>query len=158
MYTVKQSSRVIIIKFSLFKETILRFIRNNNCFFVKHFDFTVLAFIDYEQQVGKQRNHGQQYYMHLFQKTRRDMCCTLNVPYTTFTDWVKAKTYPRIDKIEMMANYFGISKADLVEERPAASSGSGLTSEQLDLLKSLSKADLDIVFSVARQMKQKETQ
>jgi len=35
----------------------------------------------------------------------------------TFSDWVNAKTYPRIDKIELMANYFGISKADLVEER-----------------------------------------
>jgi transcriptional regulator with XRE-family HTH domain len=34
----------------------------------------------------------------------------------TFSDWVNAKTYPRIDKIELMANYFGISKADLVEE------------------------------------------
>ena len=34
----------------------------------------------------------------------------------TFSDWVNAKTYPRIDKIELMANYFGISKADLVED------------------------------------------
>ena len=33
-----------------------------------------------------------------------------------FTDWVKGNSYPRIDKIELMANYFGISKADLVED------------------------------------------
>ncbi len=34
------------------------------------------------------------------------------------------KTYPRIDKIELMANYFGISKADLVEEHTAQSTNS----------------------------------
>lgn len=58
-----------------------------------------------------------QYYMDLHNKTRNEMCETLGVKYTTFTDWVKGKSYPRIDKIELMANYFGINKADLVEER-----------------------------------------
>lgn len=58
-----------------------------------------------------------QYYMDMYQKTRQDMCEALGVKYTTFTDWVKGNSYPRIDKIELMANYFGISKADLVEER-----------------------------------------
>ena len=37
--------------------------------------------------------------------------------YTTFYRLgKKANSYPRIDKIELMANYFGISKADLVED------------------------------------------
>lgn len=58
-----------------------------------------------------------QYYMDLNNKTRNDMCDALGVKYTTFTDWVKGNTYPRIDKIELMANYFGIQKSDLVEER-----------------------------------------
>ncbi len=57
-----------------------------------------------------------QYYMDKYGKTRQDMCEALGVKYTTFTDWVKANSYPRIDKIELMANYFGVSKADLVEE------------------------------------------
>lgn len=57
-----------------------------------------------------------QYYMDKYGKTRQDMCEALGVKYTTFTDWVKGKSYPRIDKIELMANYFGISKADLVED------------------------------------------
>ena len=29
---------------------------------------------------------------------------------------MKAKKYPRIDKIEILANYFGILKSDLIEE------------------------------------------
>lgn len=58
-----------------------------------------------------------QYYMNIYGKTRQDMCEALGVKYTTFTDWVKGNVYPRIDKIELMANYFGIEKSDLVEER-----------------------------------------
>lgn len=49
-------------------------------------------------------------------KDRNDVCRDLNFKYTTFTDWIKANTYPRIDKIELMANYFGVTKADLVEK------------------------------------------
>lgn len=57
-----------------------------------------------------------QFYMEKYGKSRQDMCEALGVKYTTFTDWVKGNSYPRIDKIELMANYFGISKSDLVEE------------------------------------------
>lgn len=53
-----------------------------------------------------------------------DICGTLNIPMPTFSDWINAKTYPRIDKIELMANYFGISKSDLVEEHGASTSSS----------------------------------
>ena len=60
-----------------------------------------------------------QYYMDIRNVTRNDLCEALGVKYTTLTDWVNAKTYPRIDKIELMARYFGINKADLVEERTA---------------------------------------
>ena len=44
-----------------------------------------------------------------------DVCNALNIKHNTFSDWVNAKTYPRIDKIEAMAAYFGIPKFMLVE-------------------------------------------
>ncbi len=56
-----------------------------------------------------------QHYMDINGKSRQEMCQALGVKYTTFTDWVKGNVYPRIDKIELMANYFGIEKSDLVE-------------------------------------------
>lgn len=46
----------------------------------------------------------------------RQMAMALDFKYTTVLDWVNAKTYPRIDKIETMANFFGVLKSDLVEE------------------------------------------
>ena len=59
------------------------------------------------------------FYMNKYNKTRNEMCEALGVKYTTFTDWVKGNSYPRIDKIELMSNYFGISKSDLVEDHAA---------------------------------------
>lgn len=47
---------------------------------------------------------------------RNKLSSDLNIKYTTLTDWINGKTYPRIDKIELLANYFGISKSDLVED------------------------------------------
>ena len=55
-------------------------------------------------------------YMQLNGKTRNEVCQALGLKYTTFTDWVNAKKYPRMDKIEMLANYFGIKKSDLIED------------------------------------------
>ena len=47
---------------------------------------------------------------------RNKICADLGLKYTTFTDWVKGNTYPRIDKIELLANYFGVPKSELVEK------------------------------------------
>ena len=66
------------------------------------------------------------YYMELNEKTRRDICAALGFSYYTFSDWVNGKKYPRLDKVEMLANYFGIQKSDLIEERkekPATDDG-----------------------------------
>ena len=79
------------------------------------------------------------FYMDKYQKSRNDMCEALGVKYTTFTDWVKGNSYPRIDKIELMANYFGITKADLVEEHSTVTNLYNLqctTKEECDLIRS----------------------
>ena len=57
------------------------------------------------------------YYLKRYGKTQKEICKDLGFKEMTFSDWVNAKTYPRIDKIEKMANYFHVQKADLVEEK-----------------------------------------
>ena len=49
--------------------------------------------------------------------SRTQLSENLGISYSTISDWVNGKSYPRIDKIEMMANYFGINKSDLVEDK-----------------------------------------
>lgn len=56
------------------------------------------------------------YYMALNNKDRNDICHDLKFPYTTFAEWYNGNIYPRIDKIEMLANYFNIKKSDLIEK------------------------------------------
>lgn len=65
------------------------------------------------------------YYMDKNNKTRNEICHDLGFAYSTFSDWVNGKKYPRIDKIELMAKYFNVSKTDLVERHQK---GAGLQS------------------------------
>jgi len=46
--------------------------------------------------------------MSQFGKDRRQVCDDLGFKYTTFTDWYNGNKYPRIDKIEILADYFGV--------------------------------------------------
>ncbi len=58
-----------------------------------------------------------QRYMKQFQKDRNTICQALGFKYSTFSDWYHGNKYPRIDKIELLANYFGILKSDLIEDK-----------------------------------------
>lgn len=55
---------------------------------------------------------------------RNQLCSDLDLKYTTVRDWIKGITYPRIGKIELLANYFGINKSDLIEEKSTIPSSS----------------------------------
>lgn len=88
------------------------------------------------------------HYMDINNVTRQDMCNALGVKYTTLTDWIKGNAYPRIDKIELMANYFGINKSDLVEEKKPTSM------DYLDTqtIKQLNRANIDKVNTYSRNL------
>ena len=81
-----------------------------------------------------------QYYMDKKRVTRKDISEALDISYFTVTSWVNGKKYPRMDKVEMLADYFGIMKSDLIEERQANSAEEkpvtedGLTENQRKLI------------------------
>ncbi|CMY94387.1 XRE family transcriptional regulator [Streptococcus pneumoniae] len=64
----------------------------------------------------------------------RQLAIALDFKYTTVNDWVNAKTYPRIDKIEMLANFFNVSKSDLVENKNAETPTTSLIQSIYDQL------------------------
>lgn len=64
------------------------------------------------------------YYMDKKGVDRNQLCSDLDLKYTTVRDWIKGITYPRIGKIELLANYFGINKSDLIEEKSTIPSSS----------------------------------
>lgn len=74
------------------------------------------------------------YYLSRKHLNVKDFAKQLGFKYTTVLDWVNGNTYPRIDKIEKMAKYFGVNKSDLVEEhKDNAQDDIALTWEDLDV-------------------------
>lgn len=59
------------------------------------------------------------YYIAQSGKDRKELAKIWGFPYSTVTEWVNGRKYPRIDRIEVMADYFGILKSDLIEEKTA---------------------------------------
>lgn len=50
-------------------------------------------------------------------KDRRELAEIWGFPYSTVSEWINGRKYPRIDRIETMADYFGIMKSDLIEDK-----------------------------------------
>lgn len=72
-------------------------------------------------------------------KTRKEACEEMGIGYSTFTEWANGRKYPRIDKIEKMANYFGVLKSDLIESKEAKASGLFTHEETGTLIKNARK-------------------
>ncbi len=96
------------------------------------------------------------YYVNMSGREQKEIAEEIGVATSTFNDWVKGKKYPRIDKIELLANYFGVKKSDLIEdktnspEKPKLSEGERMWMElyhrlsndtRTVLIKSLGKFD-----------------
>ena len=50
-------------------------------------------------------------------RTQREIADFIGVTPATFNEWTKGKKYPRIEKIELLAQYFGVTKAELIEHQ-----------------------------------------
>ena len=87
--------------------------------------------------------------------TNQQICNALGFKYTTFMDWIKAVTYPRIGKIAAMAQYFGCEKSDLIEdqkEKPTVQDD-GLSENQrklIDFVKSVPDEQAEMILRVIR--------
>lgn len=57
------------------------------------------------------------YYMNYYNKSCSNISEVLNTPYSTVNDWVNGKSYPRMVQIQQLADYFDISKSDLIEQQ-----------------------------------------
>lgn len=79
------------------------------------------------------------YYMKEKGINAKDLSKALNVPYTTVLSWTKAEYYPRIDKIEMMSDYFGILKSDLIEDKQKQPSQGELSYKQREFIQRVEK-------------------
>lgn len=61
------------------------------------------------------------YYMDLTGKQQTDLINDLKIGQSTVSSWCTGEKLPRMNKIQMLADYFGITKSDLLEENPQLS-------------------------------------
>lgn len=86
-----------------------------------------------------------QYYMGRKGITQKELSEIIGVSAPTINEWIKTKKYPRIDKVEKLANYFGCLKSDLIEEKkqPAESELSIKKREFIKRVEGMSDAQLE---------------
>lgn len=93
------------------------------------------------------------YYIERSGKDRRELAEEWGFPYSTVTEWINGRKYPRIDRIEIMADYFGILKSDLIEEKEKPTNDGGLSKELqelIDCVKDLPEDKIQLLLQVAR--------
>ena len=56
-------------------------------------------------------------YMNQFDLNQKQIAEIAGVSPPTVNDWIKARKYPRIDKIDILADHFGVLKSDLTEDK-----------------------------------------
>lgn len=69
----------------------------------------------------------------------KELSKMIDEPYSTVLSWVNASYYPRIDKIEKMADFFGCLKSDLIEDKAKQPAGSELSERKREFIKRVEK-------------------
>lgn len=95
------------------------------------------------------------HYMTLNNKTRNDLVRDLGFKYSTIRDWEKGLTIPRMDKVEMLANYFNCKNSDLLEDKKEKpiDEADGLSKEKqelIDHIKKLPEDKIQLLLQVAK--------
>lgn len=69
----------------------------------------------------------------------KDLSKAIGEPYSTVLSWTQGAYYPRIDKIEKMAEYFGCLKSDLIEDKTKQPAVSELSERKREFIKRVEK-------------------
>lgn len=68
-------------------------------------------------------------------KTQKEICDALKITPSTFSTWTQGKSLPRMGKCQMLADYFGCTLGDLLEDRPKIepSDSNFVTREEMEI-------------------------
>lgn len=83
------------------------------------------------------------FYMERAGINQKELAKIIGVSAPTVNDWLKSKKYPRIDKIEIMANYFGCLKSDLIEDKGKPAENSELSAKKKEFIQRVSEMSED---------------
>lgn len=103
------------------------------------------------------------------EKSQKEVADAIGVSPQTFNTWVKGIALPRMSKVQLLADYFGIQKSDLLEEKHDSyylNEETAQIAQQIyedkelralfDAARDISPEDMKTLYSVALAMKRKE--
>ncbi len=110
------------------------------------------------------------YYLELTEKTQREVADAIGVSPQTFNTWCQAVALPRMPKVQSLADYFNITKSDLIDEHSfegyyydqetAQAAQEMFENRELralfDVSRDMSADDLRAVYNIALALKRKE--
>ena len=90
-------------------------------------------------------------YMKIYDKTQTDIAKALGLAVASVNDWIYERTYPRMDKIQLLANYFGVNITDLLEEADEETIAERKKDQEiLDLFHRVPEEKREFVLSIIR--------
>lgn len=91
-------------------------------------------------------------YMETRGVTQSDIVSALGVSASTVSDWVNCKKYPRVDVMQLLADYLGVLISDLTTEQSETSTSSNdpMEMELLNLFRGFNDRGRDTLLNYAR--------
>lgn len=91
-------------------------------------------------------------------KQPADIVRDLGIPFSTVSNWVNGEKFPRMGQIEMLANYLGVEKSDLLEDKGDAIPESYyLNDDARDLARFLfDNPDYKVLFDASRKVSRED--
>lgn len=83
--------------------------------------------------------------MQLNGKSQIDLIEDLGINKSTISTWCRGTKMPRMGTIQTLADYFGVRKSDLIEEKLAKPTNNDRLNEFIELCSRLNDDDLDII-------------
>lgn len=86
-----------------------------------------------------------------------DIVSDLKIPFSTVSNWINGLKFPRMGKVELLANYFGIEKSELIEEQPEEKQPYYLNDDARELAEFLfHNPDYKVLFDASRKVKKED--
>ena len=90
------------------------------------------------------------YYLNLSGKSQKELAQIIGVSAPTMHEWCAGKKTPRMDKVQKLANYFGILNSDLIEDKtkqPVENELSEVKRALIEFVEGLSESEAAILLA-----------
>ena len=90
-----------------------------------------------EKETQRIFSNNLKYYLKLKNKTQLDLANAIGVSNTTINNYVKGYNAPRMDKVDKICKYLGISRSNLIEEKSTKTENQDISIMVDDLMNNL---------------------